>query len=114
MLTTSHPLVATHQHNNNKKTRRSISQWRNIISDYKNSGLTQRQYCHHQGIAYSSFTNWHRKLKKSQSVLPTKQSPPPMFVEMTADKPSLPASDNWDVELAFANGMVLRLKQSQS
>lgn len=114
MHTTSHTQVANHQKNIRKKIRRSAPEWRSIISDYKMSGLTQREYCHHRGVAYSSFTTWHLKLKKSQSVLPAEESQPPLFVEVTADNPTLnPTSNDWDVELAFANGTVLRLKQNQ-
>lgn len=114
MHTTSHAQVAIHQNNIRKKIRRSASEWRSIISDYKMSGLTQREYCHHRGVAYSSFTTWHLKLKKLESVLPADESRPPLFVEMTTDNPSLTSTSNdWDVELAFANGTVLRLKQNQ-
>lgn len=114
MHNTSHTQDIIKQNNIRKKIRRSASEWRSIISDYKISGLTQREYCHHQGIAYSSFTTWLIKLKKSKSVLPAEESLSPLFVEMTADNPSLNStSTEWDVELAFANGTVLRLKQNQ-
>ena len=46
MHTTSHTQVAINQNNIRKKIRRSASEWRIIISDYKMSGLTQREYCH--------------------------------------------------------------------
>lgn len=114
MHNTSHTQDIIKQNNIRKKIRRSASEWRSIISDYKMSGLTQREYCHHRGVAYSSFTTWLIKLKKLKSVLPAEESQSPLFVEVTADNPTLnPASNDWDVELAFANGTVLRLKQNQ-
>lgn len=38
--------------------------WRNHISCWRKSGLTQRQYCLRQGIAISTFSYWKRKLGK--------------------------------------------------
>lgn len=104
---------AIKQNNLRHKIRRSASEWRGIISDYKTSGLTQREFCQQRGVAYSSFTNWLIKLKKSQSAMPDDVRNP-LFVEVDTSNLSLTASQNeWDVELAFANGTVLRLKQSQ-
>ena len=37
-----------------QKIRRSASEWRGIISDYKTSELTQREFCLQRGVAYSS------------------------------------------------------------
>jgi len=98
-----------------KKIRRSASEWRSIITDYKTSGLTQRDFCQQRDIAYSSFTNWLIKLKKLERDWLVESNPSALFVDVTADKPLLKAEVNeWDVELAFANGTVLRLKQTQA
>ncbi len=114
MHITRHTQDDIKQSNIRKKIRRSAAEWRGIISDYQMSGLTQREYCHHRGVAYSSFTTWLLKLQKLDSALPADKPQPPLFVEMTAESPSLkPTTDGWDVELAFANGCVLRLKQNQ-
>ena len=114
MHTTSHTPVTIHQNNIRKKIRRSASEWRRIIANYKTSGLTQRDFCQQQDIAYSSFTNWLIKLKKLTMDLSAENAEPALFVDVLADKPLLHDSINeWDVELTFANGMVLRLKQGQ-
>ncbi len=97
-----------------QKIRRSADEWNRIIADYKASGLTQRDFCQQRDIAYSSFTNWLIKLKKLRMDLSTESRPPPLFIDVSADKPLFQNEDNeWDVELAFANGTVLRLKQTQ-
>ncbi len=97
-----------------QKIRRSTDEWNRIIDDYKTSGLTQRNFCQQRDIAYSSFTNWLIKLKKLGMDLSTESRPSTLFIDVSADKPLLPESGNeWDVELAFANGTVLRLKQTQ-
>ncbi len=96
-----------------KKIRCSTDEWNRIIADYKTSGLTQRNFCQQRDIAYSSFTNWLIKLKKLATDLPVENNPSALFIDISADKPALPLSVNeWDVELAFANGTVLRLKQT--
>ncbi len=48
--------------------------WRNHISCWKGSGLTQREYCFAQGIAISTFSYWIRKYGKG-----SKNSKPPRF-----------------------------------
>ena len=114
MHNTSHVQETIQQNNIRKKIRRSASEWRGIIADYKVSGLTQRDFCQQQDIAYSSFTNWLIKLKKLGADLSTESSPSALFIDVSADKPLLQTEVNeWDVELAFANGTVLRLKQTQ-
>ncbi len=45
-----------------RKTRRSESEWRQIIQNYKDSQLTQDAFCQQAGIPKSSFYNWHRRL----------------------------------------------------
>ena len=95
-----------------KKTRRTASEWAQIISDYQTSGLTQRDYCEQHDVPYSSFTNWFAKLKKNKPVLSTEPTHPPLFVDVTAQTPlAMATQSDWDVELAFLNGTILRLKQ---
>lgn len=114
MHNTSHVQDTIKQNNLRKKIRRSAYEWRSIIADYKTSGLTQRDFCQQQNIAYSSFTNWLIKLKKLTTDLSAENTEPALFIDVLADKPLLHDSINeWDVELTFANGMVLRLKQGQ-
>ena len=114
MHNTSHVQETIQQNNIRQKIRRSADEWNSIIADYKTSGLTQRDFCQQRDIAYSSFTNWLIKLKKLRADLSTESSPSALFIDVSADKPLLQTEVNeWDVELAFANGTVLRLKQTQ-
>ncbi|HED34844.1 MAG TPA: hypothetical protein ENJ08_11665 [Gammaproteobacteria bacterium] len=95
--------------NTARKTKRTLEQWKAIISEHEISGLTQRDFCLRQGVAYSSFTHWLKKLKKMAPVAHAEAASMPLFVGI---EPEHSASNNWDVELAFANGMVLRLRQN--
>lgn len=95
-----------------QKTRRTPEQWKVIISEHETSSLTQRNFCQQQGVAYSSFTYWLKKLKKMDPDADVASTPLLVGIESkhSASSPST-ASNNWDVELAFANGVVLRLRQ---
>ncbi len=95
-----------------QKTRRTADQWYELISEYQTSGLTQRDYCEQHDVPYSSFTNWFAKFKKDKPALSTQKTQSPLFVEMTTPTPvqTTPSLD-WDVELSFSNGMMLRIKQ---
>lgn len=99
------------QSNTEKKTRRTPEQWKIIISAHEASGLTQRDFCQQQGVAYSSFTYWLKKLKKMVPVAHAEAASTPLFVGIEPEHSASTVSTNWDVELAFANGMVLRLRQ---
>ncbi len=110
--TTATPLVITS--NTSKKIRRSPEQWQSIILDYKISGLKQQDFCQQQGVPYSSFTTQLKKQKRKEmdSIVHTETTPTPLFVGIESRHSPSSSSTNWDVELAFANGMVVRLKQS--
>jgi hypothetical protein len=54
--------------------------WRGVIRDHKQSGLTQRDFCEARRIAYSTFQYWSKRIKGSRER--------PMFVAVaTDDKP---------------------------
>jgi len=42
----SHDIIKSNQRH--QKLRRSTDEWRSIITDYKTSGLTQRNFCQHR------------------------------------------------------------------
>jgi len=98
-------------HQKQKKIRRTASEWAQIISDYQTSGLTQRDYCEQHNIPYSSFTNWFAKLKINKPALLTEPAQPPLFVDVTSQTPlAIATHSDWDVELTFSNGTILRIK----
>ena len=54
-----------------RKNRLSKDEWADILSEWRNSGGSQRGYCRHKGISFSAFTYWRRKIdgKKSNTSL---------------------------------------------
>jgi len=93
------------QQSPNRKHFRSESEWRKIIQDYTQSGLTQEAFCQQAGIPKSSFYKWHRRLKTASSARDTAG-----FIDIRTlasvkkDKPT------WDIELDLGNGVCLRLR----
>lgn len=39
--------------------------WQEKINEFKQSALTQREFCRQQGISYWSFNTWNRRLSAS-------------------------------------------------
>lgn len=77
----------------------SETQWRKIISAYKQSGLNQETFCAQKGIAKSSFYRWHSRLG---GATPAAEE----FVEV-----KVPVCA-WDIELDLGCNVVLRMRRS--
>jgi transposase-like protein len=88
--------------------RRTASQWRDLMTLYENSGLNQLVFCQQHGIVLSTFYRWRKKL--SEQALTDTPPEPHQFVELTPSTVNTPANNDWDVALALANGMTLRLR----
>ena len=48
--------------------RRCSSEWTGVFTEWRRSGDSQRRYCRREGIPYSSFTYWRRKLDNKSDV----------------------------------------------
>lgn len=76
--------------------------WENHFSFWRESGLTQRQYCLRQGIAISTFSYWIRKLRKESA-----EPRPPRFYPLTVKSSSTPLNKqgfHTGVRLSLSNG----------
>lgn len=100
------------------KIRRSPAEWRELLSSYERSGLSQQAFCDRHGLALSTFCKWRRSL--GGSVTPTAA---PVFAElevapaaamsdgMPVEPIEPPTGHGWDVELALGEGIVLRIRR---
>lgn len=79
------------------------SAWRQLIGEWSESGLGQREFCIQHGVGYSTFGKWKKR------ILSAGASAAPELIEMTL--PAEPAAA-WDVELELGGGVVLRLRRS--
>ena len=48
--------------------RRTSQAWRSLIESWKNSNLTQKEFCAQQSIAYSAFHYWFKKFRAEQEL----------------------------------------------
>jgi len=85
--------------------RRGHHEWQQLMVAYEASDLTQRAFCAEQGVAYSTFCYWRRRLRQESGG----GDHAPALVEL----PALTGSDSsgdWRVELDLGDGLVLRVK----
>lgn len=91
------------------RTRRTADQWRTLIAEQSDSGMSQEAFCKHKRLALSTFTNWKRRLA-SVPVLEDERAPDP---SPWIDLGGLEASGSgWDIELDLGGGVCLRLRRS--
>jgi len=90
------------------RTRRTSGQWRELIDEQVDSGLSQVAFCKRKRIALSSFANWKRKL--SAVSIERKSSTPEPSPWIDLGRLGAERS-GWDVELDLGGGICLRLRR---
>jgi hypothetical protein len=101
-----------------KPKRRTEAEWRQIFIDQENSNLTQRAYCHENGIILSTYYNWRQRINNTPAQNKRQQTKPAtdLFIEVpvqphTQIPPSL--LEQWKIELDLGDGICLRLSKTQ-
>jgi len=90
------------------RTRRTTCQWRELIDEQVDSGLSQVAFCKRKRIALSSFANWKRKLSAASSEQKSNTPDPSTWIDLG----SLGAErSGWDIELDLGGGVCLRLRR---
>jgi hypothetical protein len=72
--------------------------WEKNVCDWKQSGLTQKDYCKREGLTYGSFKNWRSQL--IDKAFPQT----PSFVEASAVEPEKSLSNALVLQISLANG----------
>ena len=85
-------------------THRSTEQWRSLISESKQSPLSDKHFCLKNQIPTSSFYKWRKLFQQ--------ENHPSDFIDITAtiDSPTQITDTAWQVELELGNGVILRVK----
>ena len=86
------------------RLRRGVSEWRELIAEQADSGLSQRAFCESRGLALASFTKAKRRYAKQQSASLASD-----FIPVERDAAG---SSAWEVELTLGDGIRLRLRRS--
>ena len=91
----------------NRRVRRSSEEWEQILSDYRSSNLTQKDFCKQNGISTVSLSKWRKRLQSDS----TPAGFIPVQLSSGAHSPS-PVPDgaaSVSVRLDLGNGVVLHL-----
>ncbi len=90
------------------RTRRTADQWRKLIAEQGDSGLSQEAFCKHKRLALSTFANWKRRLGTEPAAETERLPDPSTWIDLG----SLGArSSGWDIELDLGDGICLRLRR---
>jgi len=82
-----------------------------IIEKYLASGLTQKQFCLQEQLAYSTFQLWLKKYRQANANILSEQKQNNRFVPLTFTPPATkPGSPHYIIE--YPNGVVLRVNGS--
>jgi len=93
--------------NPTRRPYKTHSQWREIISDFQQSGLDATHYCQQHELGDKTFQKWKRYFTRPQTPEPQQSD----FIELTPPQPAVDsAATAWDVELQLSNNMILRLR----
>ena len=89
------------------KSRRDRAEWIQLMTEYEAGELTQRQFCEHRQVAYSTFCYWRKRLSAGAARTELAATPVPLL-----ELPVLPmrGQTDWRLELELGQGVVLRLK----
>ena len=83
------------------KQRRSQAEWKQIVSEFQESGLSLREFSQQQSIPLVSLQRWnHRLASKSE---PSQAE----FVDVT---PEPAVSETWYAEIELPSGLIFRLR----
>jgi hypothetical protein len=91
-----------------KQGRLSAAHWRELISDWEDSGLTQKRFCERHGVALSTFVRWKSRLAEESSA--RELAPRAELIELMT--PNRDPRDTVAVELDLGSGLVLRIHRS--
>lgn len=90
------------------RTRRSAEQWRALIVEQADYGLSQSAFCKRKRLSLSTFTLWKRRLSETVSEAGGEQQAPSTWIDLG----SLGSTrQGWDIKLDLGDGVCLRLRR---
>lgn len=88
------------------RRRRTPQQQAELLTQYRRSGLSQRDFVQSHGLGLSTLTKWLREERRTDVKPPERNGSVP-FQEVNLSPQFRPAG--WAAEVALADGAVLRL-----
>jgi len=83
------------------RTRRTETEWVEILKRFQSSDLTVREFCRREGVSLSSFQRWRSRLRETAAA---------EFVELVPAAASGALEPEWSLEIALPNGAQLRFR----
>lgn len=85
--------------------------WRDVLAQWRASGLTRAAFCRQRGISYHTLTYWKERLAHPPQARAVRREQPAgaQFVELAALVPRAHAPEAPRYEIVLANGRRLRL-----
>lgn len=84
-----------------RQTRRTESEWLEILRRFESSGLTSREFCRRERLSLSSFQRWRSRLGSVERA---------EFVELVPASPTAVPISAWSLDIALPNGVQLRFR----
>ena len=78
-----------------------------FVEQFKESGLSIKQFCEQNNLRYHSFQYWYRQYKQKDN----QQAPVPLFKPITIQPSALPGATGF-AEVTFPSGCNIRFSQS--
>ena len=94
--------------------RRSWDEWKGIVAEHKQSGLSARAFCKERSIGLASFYQWRKRIEggKANTGKGAKKREP--FIDMgnidASDESANAETSPWIVTLELGGGMKLTLE----
>ncbi|SBS38104.1 hypothetical protein MSP8886_04391 [Marinomonas spartinae] len=88
-------------------TRRSSSEWQQIIDGQAESGLSAPQYCEQHQVSYASFSKWRQHFSGTKASPDSSHSD---FIDLS-QVPTLSGTGRWNITLCLGDGVELRLSR---
>ena len=91
------------------RPRRTAEQWRSLIAEQAESGLSQQAFCKRKRLSLSTFALWKRRLSESGKAALIQSEDQASWIELGQ---LASARAGWDIELDLGDGVCLRLRRS--
>ena len=114
-MNSKHPFSSKQTH---PRIRRTADQWRAILKQFQQSGLSAPKFCEQYDIGYGSFCKWRQRFNlESDTRMQSSEPSSPTFIDLgvlesRSDSSQAASSPSWHIVLKLGNGVELCLSQT--
>ena len=100
----------THHPSKAKRTRRSHTDWIELVTQWKRSGLSQQAFCQAQHLCYRNFNQWKNRLAQESPDDRTEEITP-SFIPITLSRDGHAAvTAQQSIHIALSGGITIKLE----